>query len=501
MTHRAFARIVLIVALIMSSAISALPGRSVSATTLDSASVESNALLLLRPVNSIGTALRGLIVVDPTTGERLGEIDVPLIDAAFPTAIPGKAIAISGNELYLIDTTALSATLIPLGDGSAADLSPNPVQFRGTAGIRFMLLGSPSFDQVYLIDVETAIATDLSALIPTPAPDSPVFLSFAAITPDDAHVLAWDGRHVYVFETANPTVARQVDTGAFAFAPDFSPDGSELIYSTSDGPGSGSTIMLESFDGARSQKIRTSEHAQVTLWIPGGRTLFVDERTEDGAAAGVAFVLDLDTGVETRLISYSGSLTVVQLSPGGDHALLGVEMMGGGDWSIANLTTGEVVELPQFAGGKALPGLYADAPWALVVPFGEDDDPLSGPSYRGINLETGEVGRLLEQSPDLQFLQQPVLSADGRYSLVIGQTETRQTLWLLDAEELSATQIAESASLSAQFSPDGCQIAITIESRIDGLSGFSVRVFSTETAVSPATDEAVEGAQLSTWVR
>jgi len=479
-------------------------GPNVEARVLATTSCTSMPLtgvLLLRPVNSIGTALRGLIAIDPATGDRIGEIDVPLIDDAFPTALPGKAIAISGNELYLVDTSDFSATPVSLGKGNAADLSPNQVQFRGTAGTRFMLFGSPSFDQVYLIDVQLGVATDLSVLIPTPSPDSPVVLSFAAVTPDDAHVLAWDGRHVYVFETENPTGARQVDTGAFAFAPDFSPDGSELIYSTSDGPGSGSTLILESFDGSDSQVIRSSAHAQVTLWIPGGRTLFVDERTEDGAAAGIAFVLDLETGEETRLISYSGSLTSVQLSADGEHALLGVEMMGGGDWSIANLATGDVVDLPQLAGGKALPGLYADAPWSLVVPFGEDSDPLAGPSYRGVNLDTGEVGRLLEQSPDLQFVQQPLLSSDGRYSLVIGQTDSRQTLWLLDAEALQATQIAEGPTVTAQFSPDGCQVAVTRESRVDGFSSFAVSIVASEASTAATMAEPYGSSQYAAWVR
>jgi hypothetical protein len=423
-----------------------------------------------------------LIVTDPATADTLGTITIPAVDAVYPTKLPHRALAIAGRELYLVDSAELTATIIPLDGEPATDLAPNPVQFRGSSGMRFVLLGSPSFDRAYLIDVESGTATSLTDLIPPAAPEAPVSIPFAAVTPDDAHVVLWDGQHVHVVATDNPTEARQVDTGAFAFAPDFSPDGQELIFSQSEGPGSGSTLVLESIDGATSDEIKTSDRAMVTLWVPESRSILVDERTETGAAAGSAYLLDLESGDETPLVKYTGSLTTVQFSPDGTSALLGVEMVGAGTWYLADLSSGEVEELSQLAGNRVLPGLYADSRWALAVPLSDESDPLAGPTYRGVDLETGDVGRLLQQPDDMIFLQQPVMSMDGRYSLVLGQTDTRQTLWLLDAVELRSVELADGASVTGLFSPDACHVAVTTETAVDGIPSYAVSIRSSDGA-------------------
>jgi hypothetical protein len=447
--------------------------------------------LLVQERTSAGRAKVDLLVIDPADGGKLGRITMPTVDAAFPTALPHRALAISGSDLYLVDSEALTAQIITLDGDSAAELTPNPVQFRGTAGERFMLLGSPSFDRAYVIDAQEGVAINLTSLIEPPAPDAPVFISFAAVTPDDAHVVLWDGRHVYVVALNNPTEARQLDTGAFAFAPDFSPDGQSVIFSSSDGPGSGSTLVLEALDGSYSEEVKTSEHALVTLWVPDSNTLLVDERTESGAASGNAYLLNLDTGAETPLLSYSGSLTTVQFSPDGAFALLGVEMMGDGGWHHADLTTGEVDEVPELSGSRVVPGLYADLRWALAIPFGDQGSALSEPAFRAFDLETGKIGRLLEQPDSMDFVAQPVLSADGRRSLVTGESGIRSTTWLLDAVDLRAVELANGVSVSGHFSPDGCHAAISIQTSIDGIPSYSVRVFSADgehlTAVSASS--------------
>ncbi|MCC6790060.1 MAG: hypothetical protein IT336_00150, partial [Thermomicrobiales bacterium] len=435
--------------------------------------------LLVQERSASGRALADLLVVDPASGDELGRVTMPAVDAVFPTAIANRALAIAGRDLYLIDISTFTARIVPLDGETAKDLTPNPVQVRGTAGTRFLLLGSPSFDRAYLIDVEMGTATNLTDLIDPPAPDAPVFISFAAVTPDDAHVLLWDGQHVYVVASDNPSEARRLDEGAFAFAPDYSPDGSTVIYSASDGPGSGSTLVLEALDGSARDEIRTSEHAMVTLWVPSRNTVLVDERTETGAAGGSVYLLDLATGEETSLLTYSGSLTTVQFSPDGATALFGVEMVGSGTWYHADLVAGDVDEIGSLSGSRLLPGLYADSPWALAVPFGDAGGALTGPAYRGIDLATGAVNRIFAQPNDLDFLAQPVLSSDGRFSLVTGQTNARQTLWLLDAVELRAVELESAVTVAGLFSSDGCHVAVTIETAIDGLPGNAYSVHAT----------------------
>ena len=424
--------------------------------------------LLLQPVAPSGAPQTGLIVVDPASGAETGRIEVPPVTAIYPTLLPDKALAIAGGDLFLIDTASFTATWIEF-DEPATSLSPNPVQFRGTAGTRYALLGSPSFDLAVLVDVQEGRATNLTALVVPPAPDAAVFIPFAAVTPDDAHVVMWDGQHVYVVDTANPEGARRIDTGAFAFAPDFSPDGQDVIFSQSDGPGSGSELALEAVDGSASAVIDSSEHALVTLWVPRSRTVLVDERTEAGAAAGSVYLLDIDSGREQPLLQYEGSLSTVQFDPDGTHALLGTEQMGFATWHLTDLATGETEELPQIEGSRVSPGLYADSRWALAVPSTESDDPITGPAFRSVDLETGVVGRLLEQPDGVTFNQPPQLSPDGRLSLVTGQSAKGTTLWLLDAAGLAAHPIANGAHVSAQFAPDACQVAVSVESTVDGI--------------------------------
>jgi hypothetical protein len=435
--------------------------------------------LLVQERSPAGRAMVDLLVLDPAEGDELGRVTMPAVDAAFPTALPHRALAIAGRDLYVIDADALTATIIPLDGESAEELTPNPVQFRGSAGTRYLLLGSPSFDRAYLIDVEQGTAASLTGLIEPPAPDAPVFISFAAITPDDAHVLLWDGQHVYVVASDNPTEARRLDEGAFAFAPDFSPDGTSVVFSSSDGPGSGSTLVLQAIDGSSSEEIKTSEHAMVTLWVPERSAILIDERTESGAAAGSAYLLELETGSETPLLDYSGSLTTVQFSPDGRDALLGVEMVGGGGWYHADFSSGDVEKIASLDGSRVLPGLYADSRWALAVPTGGGGDPLAGPAYRGVDLTTGDVGRLFSPPDDLDFVTQPVLSSDGRLSLVTGQTASRQTLWLLDAGELRATELDQGVVVSGHFSPDGCFVAVSTQTAIDGIPGYRISVHPT----------------------
>lgn len=426
--------------------------------------------VLVQPVVPSGAAQPGLVVVDPTTGGETGRIDVPPVTALFPTALPDRALAIAGDDLFLIDAADLTATWIEL-DEPASDLSPNPVQFRGTAGTRYVLLGTPSFDLAVLVDVQSGSATNLTALVVPPVPDAQVFLPFAAVTPNDAQVVMWDGRHVYVVNTANPEGARQIDTAAFAFAPDFSPDGRELIYSRSEGPGTGSNLVLASVDGSASGVIRSSEQALVTLWAPRSRTLLVDERTETGAAAGSVYVLDIDSGDETALFEYDGSLTTVQFDPGGTRALLGVEQRGVATWTLADLSTGDLDALPQLDGSRVLPGLYADQRWALAIPPAASDDPISGPVFRSVDLDTGAVGRLFEQPNGVAFDLAPQLSPDGRLALVTGETNRGETLWLLDAADLTATRILGGLSVAGVFAPGGCQVAVRVETSIDGIPG------------------------------
>ena len=435
--------------------------------------VRASGRVILQPVVPTGAPQPGLTVVDPATGDEIGRIDVPPVTSVFQTMLPDRVLAIAGGDLFLIDTANLTATWIEL-DEPAGNLSPNPIQFRGTAGTRFVLLGSPSFDLTVLVDVQEGRATNLTALIVPLMPDAKVFLPFAAVTPDDAHVLMWDGQHVYVVDTANPEGARQVDTGAFAFAPDFSQDGHEIVYSRSDGPGSGSELILEAIDGSASKLIATSEHALVTLWVPRSRTLLVDERTEAGAATGSVSLLDVDTGQETPLLEYAGSLSTVQFDPGGMRALLGAEQRGASAWHIADLATGDVEELPQIEGSRVLPGLYADARWALAVPPADSDDPIAGPAFRGIDLETGAVGRLLEQPDGVNFDRAPLLSPAGRLSLVAGESSRETALWLLDAADLMAHRVADGSSVSAVFAPDACHIAISVEAAVDGIPSTAV---------------------------
>lgn len=429
-------------------------------------------------------------VIDPVSLRVTDEIDAPPIDSAFPTPMPGRALAIAGRDLFLIDVSRGTSTRIALPDGDARDLSPNPVQFRGTAGERFMLLGSPAFDRAILIDLDRRTAVSLPALIGA-TPETPVFVSFAAVTPGDAHVLFWDGRAVYLASTENPGEVQQISTAPFAFAPESSPDGREIVFSQSEGPGSGSAVVVHDIKTGATRELLARDRALVTLWPPGGRTLLVDARTESGAAAGAVSLLDIDSGEERVVLRYSGSLTTVQFNPDGSRALLGVERIDGGEWHLLDLRGGDVTPLPQLSGSRIYPGLYADARWALAVPTGPSDDPLTAPAFRSVDLETGAVARLLPRDPAATYLEPPVLSVNGRIALVT-TVETTSRQWLLDAAAIDALEMPAG---DAHLSPDACHVAVAVTSA----SSVSVGTWDTDGDDEPRLVE-MSNARLLIWV-
>lgn len=163
-------------------------------------------LLLAAPAMTHATPTpRGLVVLDPATGETVTTIDLANVVRMIPTRLPGHAVAVTiDDELSVVDATAGRATPLSLPPGiEGGDLYAIPYQYSTATGRRYLLLGDGSGRQAVLVDLQTATAHDLVAPIAAAGSTIGIVLG-AELAPDDARVLVWDGRDSYLIDTATP---------------------------------------------------------------------------------------------------------------------------------------------------------------------------------------------------------------------------------------------------------------------------------------------------------
>ena len=111
----------------------------------------------------------------------------------------------------------------------APNLSPAGIQFRGSAGYEKLLVGTPNFDtNTFLVDLMTSERRSVVGMLNAGKP--PVSLQNVAVSSDDRHLLAWDGRTTWIVDIASAT-SRVLGSGQFTFSAEFSADGSQLVYS------------------------------------------------------------------------------------------------------------------------------------------------------------------------------------------------------------------------------------------------------------------------------
>lgn len=423
--------------------------------------------LVVAPVGRIakpGSA--GLLVLDAATGKQLREVAMPLVTQVYQTNLPGHLIARAGADLYVVDVDNGEATRLDFGDVLSADVLPNPIQTRGTAGKRFFLLGDAAMGNAFLVDLLTGEVVNLVNLIGS-LPGAARYAGYAAVSADDAHVVIWDGRHAFLAPTDDPASVEQIGGQGFVFGPTFSSDGTALIYSRQPAGAESSEIIVEPLDGSEPRVIHSSKQVAITLAVPERNALLVDERSLSSPGGDLS-LLDIETEESRTLLDYTGSVLSVQFSPDGSKALAGIDDPHGRTWTLIDLETGDHQQIDGAAESDAKPGLYGTANWATFAPIDLFGVGTSGGFYGGLSLQTGVFHKFFDGETNALY-EPPQLSADGQLALLTVTIKPESAVWLLDNETGEARQVTSSLGTSAQFSPDACWLAVSETRIVDGL--------------------------------
>ncbi|MGI8477900.1 MAG: hypothetical protein ACR2OO_16245 [Thermomicrobiales bacterium] len=431
--------------------------------------VEAAGLLLVAASSPSGDPAPGLRVVDPSSGRTHRTIDTPPVVALYPTSFSGHALARSKTALLLVDAVAGSAKPVDLPPAVADEIYPSQMLARGSAGKRWTVVGSDRLSVAFLLDLRSGRTISIGELIGSKELPAQ-FIGFAAVSPDDAHALAWDGQHSFLITLGSKPKARRLGDGRPSFGPDFSPDGKEIVYSRLGDSGSGSQVMTERVagggGGGGGGKVHESDDIAITLWAPHGRTLLIDHRKAGAAGSGSVSTLDLDANRERTMLDYAGVLSAVQFSADGRDALLDVQNGESHRIWIGDMAKGTATEAFSDADHVPFPGLYGDARWATLTPASPYVKGGIVGHYTGIDLQTGQLTRLLDRERGSSYLP-PTLSANGRFALLEERRDDASTVWLLDNATGIDRSLGTAQSLGAAFAPDGCWVALSSTERTE----------------------------------
>src|SRR6478609_7072018 len=231
-----------------------------------------------------GDLTQSLALFDAETGAEIHRFQVGhRPNAAWATPMPGVALVRAETAIAIIDANSESIRPISVPETVAGTLTPSSIQFRGSAGKQRILLGTPNFDaNTFVVDLTTGERQAVVGLLGAEKP--PVSIQNAAISADDRHLLAWDGRTTWIVDLDSKV----------------------------------SRVLGQSATGIL-----------VSLWIPSRSVLLLDERM---SAGGKLAVFDPATSNRQNVLDYTGATNIVQLSPDGRYALAGIEGGQGRDW-------------------------------------------------------------------------------------------------------------------------------------------------------------------------
>ena len=284
-------------------------------------------------------------MLDAATGRQIRAIKIPLVTAVYQTNMPGRLIARTGTDLFVVDVNAGEAVRLDFGSVNPVDLLPNYIQSRGTAGQRYFILGDASMANAFAVDLETETATDLVKLIGT-IPGANPYAGYVAVAPGDGHIVIWDGGHTYLAATSDLASVELLGGGDFTYGPTFNADGSKLIYSRSLTGDTGSELVVQPLDGGPTRVIQSSTRVAITLAVPGTDELLVDDRSQSSPGGNLS-LLNVSTEATRKLIDYTGSVLSMQFTPDGSHAIAGIDNVNGRTWTLIDLATGEHEEIPE----------------------------------------------------------------------------------------------------------------------------------------------------------
>ncbi len=124
---------------------------------------------------------------------------------------------------------------------------------------------------------------------------------------------------VWLYDFARHTMSRLTQLGAFAYRPSWSPDATQLAYSSSADASSERTLWSLSVDrvGSPTPLVRAKRHAQELSWAPSGRTFAYREGFSDASTLRDIYVMNVGDTTGRPLVATKADEFNPAISPDG----------------------------------------------------------------------------------------------------------------------------------------------------------------------------------------
>jgi hypothetical protein len=310
------------------------------------------------------------------------------------------------------------------------------------------MLLSKMLDRMWLVDLTSGAAIDLERLVAEGQ-----IVESAVISPDGNHLVFFSRGAAYLIDLQSPATPVSLDSLPILAFPDFTSDGTALIY----GVRSPSGLAV-----VRSLELATGERTDLAV-APGVERLDVNEGGPlllfDG---GTLLAVDAGASAPRPIYTWKGSINGVLSDATGAHLLIGdrVDDISHSYW--VEVATGEILELTELQGMRPLPVDDAQDQ-VLFTPGPASGEGSPGATYRTLDLTTGTVATPLLQDTGEVWLATPAGDYAGRYYLVNAVSPGEGRMWLVDAKAGRSQLVGTSTgNLTASVSPDGCQLALDV---------------------------------------
>ncbi len=408
----------------------------------------------------------GLVLFDASTGSRIFSFATDgRPEAVWATPTPGIAMVQTDKSLALVNCTDGSSLPIALPQTVATQILPRSIQFRGSRGVTKLLIGTPaSAADTYIVDLATGERTSVMGLITATPP--PVTLQNVALSPDDRHLIVWDGRRTWIIDLQT-RVSRLLGTGQFSFSAGFVDDGSRIAYSQQLASGN-TELRIQNVDGTSDELLFASGEILVSLPVPNRNALLLDERDDAG---GFLAIYDMDTTglnpLRADLLAYSGATNIVQFTPDGQFALVGIEGEAGRDWYRLKLdsTGGSALLFDDLADAEVRPGFDFDANWAVAT-LGADAG--NDGAVIAVDLINGETTRLIEGITTDAAVSSVQVAPNGPGALVTIDSFTEFAVHFLDLEIGEDRTVDLMKGGGGIVAPDGDGFAVAFDLNTGG---------------------------------
>lgn len=423
-----------------------------------------------RVTESFGLLIRangpaaGLELRDPESGALIYSFATEgRPETAWASPLPGTAFVQTDTALALVDCSSGRTLPVALPRDVAIQILPKSIQFRGSLGTTKALIGTAaSAEDTYVVDLTTGERTRVAGMISATPP--PATLQNVALAPDDGSLIVWDGRRTWIIDLPT-TTPRLLGTGQFTFSAGYLDYDGRIAYSQQMATGM-TELHIQQPDGAGDELLDQSPDILVSLPLPSRNALLLDERNDAG---GILGVLELATGRRADLLEYQGATNIVQFSPDGEYALVGIEGEAGRDWYrlVLDVTAGSALLFADLADAEVRPGFDFHSPWAVAA-IGADE--LNDGAVIAADLVNGETTVLIEGITSDAAVGQVVVAPAGPGALVSIDSFTEFAVHFLDLELGADVAVDLMKGGSGVIAPTADQFAIAYDLNTGGVA-------------------------------